>query len=71
MAKQQTTRMTPMEAAVYLHSDVTYIYRLLRNGKLAAEREDGRWYISTEALKEYRAEHPGIGHHRVVAAVEE
>jgi excisionase family DNA binding protein len=43
--------LTIAEAAVKLGVRIDYLGMLVRSGKLAARKEDGRWFIPAEAVE--------------------
>lgn len=47
-----TTELTTTEAAHRLDVRIDYVEMLLRSGKIAARKQDGRWRVSAEAIEE-------------------
>jgi len=43
--------MTANEAAKELGVELNYLYNLVRTGRLEAEKEDGEWAISAQAVQ--------------------
>ena len=45
-------KMTANEAAKELGVELNYLYNLVRTGRLEAEKQDGEWAISAQAVRE-------------------
>ena len=44
--------MTANEAAMELGVELNYLYNLLRTGRLEAQKQNGEWAVSAQAVEE-------------------
>jgi excisionase family DNA binding protein len=53
--------MSPVEFAAASGTHSAYVYQLIRDGRLKAQRVEGRWRIAQADAEQYKVTHPLLG----------